>query len=217
MDRIRTAFAASVVISRGKKSGHNPWQQDHHKAMDAKRGVLKRSKYISILDRWQNDEVYRASHLLHGWTDEWVKYFDYISKIDISHNAPCRQRLRDENTVYMSGVDSNKQAGPLCQRPDYKSSANALVSLQRAQGKGVPQIPMHLRTRQNNTLDPAVQQHLEWLNWKTYFSPSSSSTLWMARMAPSRVAKQRMVGSEIIPTTPESRTNSCKETCTERS
>ena len=32
--------------------------------------------------------------------------------------------------------------------------------------------------QQNNTLDPAFQQHLEWLrfNWKTYFSSSSSST-----------------------------------------
>ena len=45
-----------------------------------------------------------------------------------------------------------------------------LVSLQRAQGKGVHHIPVHLRTRQNNTLDPAVQQHLERLsfNWKTF-------------------------------------------------
>ena len=54
LDRIREAFAAlrnpyyrtSEVISRGKKSGHNPWQQDHRKAMDAKRGVLKRGKYL---------------------------------------------------------------------------------------------------------------------------------------------------------------------------
>ena len=183
MDRIRTAsgalkktlcYRASVIITRGKKSGHNLWQQDHQKAMDVKRGVLKRGKYTSTLDRWQNDEAYRASHLVHGWTDEWVKYLDYISKIDVSHDAPYRQRLRYESTVYMRGVDSKKHAG----RPGYKSSANALVSLQRAQGKGVPQIPMHLRTRQNNTLDPAVQIHFEWLSfkWKMYFSSSSSST-----------------------------------------
>ena len=67
----------------------------------------------------------------------------------------------------MKGVDANKQAGPLCQRPDFKSSANALVSLQGAQGKGVPHIPIKDRTRQDNTLDVAVQKHLEWLkfNW----------------------------------------------------
>ena len=184
MDRIITASAAlktafyrtSVIISRGKKSGHYPWQQDHQKAMDAKRGALKRGKYTFLLDRWQNDEVYRAFQLVHGLTDEWVKYLDCITKIDISHDAPHRQRQQDESTVYMRGVDSNKQAGPLCQRPGYKSSANALVSLQRAQGKGVPQIPMHLRTRQNNTWDPAVQQPLECLSFKWKTSSSSSST-----------------------------------------
>ena len=53
-----------------------------------------------------------------------------------------------------------------------------LFSLQRAQGKGVPHISKKLRTRQHDTLDPAVHQHLEWLsfNWQTYFSSSSSST-----------------------------------------
>ena len=168
-----------------------------------------------------------------NWCTVWLtsgSRFNYISKIDISHDARYRQRLRYESTVYMRSVDSNKQAVPWCQRPGYKSSANALVSLQRAQGKGVHQIPMHLRTRQNNTLDPAVQQHLEWLsfNWKTYFSSSSSPT-WtespnaveffilgpsMARMPLSRVARQRMVGSATTTTTPESRTDWYKETCT---
>ena len=95
----------------------------------------------------------------------------------------------------------------------YKSSAQTLVSLRQAQGKGLPQHPtqnpMRLRTRQNITLDPAVQQHLEWLSpdRKTYFSSSSSSTRTekpnvveffvcgpsMARLALSRVARQRIV------------------------
>ena len=57
MERIRTAFAAlkipyyraSVIISRDKKSGHNPWQEDLRKNMDAKRGALKRGKYNSLM------------------------------------------------------------------------------------------------------------------------------------------------------------------------
>ena len=125
---------------------------DHAKAMDARRGATKNSrKFTTVLDRWQNDEIYRASQLVHGWTEEYVKYLDYISKIDIIYDAPYNQRNR---------------------------SANALVSTQREQGKGVLHIPMNLRTRQRDTLDPAVQQHLEWLslNWKTYYSSSSFST-----------------------------------------
>ena len=43
------------------------------KTMDAKREVLKRGKYTSTLDRWQNDDENRASQLVHGWADEWVK------------------------------------------------------------------------------------------------------------------------------------------------
>ena len=58
-DRIRIAFAAfktpycrtAVIRSKGLKSGHNSWQKDHHKVMDAKRGVPKRGKYTSLWDR----------------------------------------------------------------------------------------------------------------------------------------------------------------------
>ena len=70
----------------------------------------KTRKYTSKLDRWQNDEVYRAPQLVHGWTDEWVKYLDYTSKIDISHDAPHRHRPRYESTGYMrASIPRNKQ------------------------------------------------------------------------------------------------------------
>ena len=97
MDRIRTTFAAlktpyysaSKEISRGKKSGHNPWKQDHQKAKKAKRGVLKRGKYTFTLDRWQNDEVYRESYLVHNWTEEYVKYLDmHLVDNDYDMKAP---------------------------------------------------------------------------------------------------------------------------------
>ena len=184
--------------------------------MDAKRGALKRGKYNSLMDRWQNDEVYRESQLVHGWTDEWVKYLNYISKIAISHDAPHRQRQRYESTVCMRSVHSNKQAGPLCQRPDFQSAANALVSLQQAQGKGVPHIPKKLRTRQHDTFPPSlgvVEFQLADVflvifilnmdrkpNVVEFFILGPS----MARLALWRVARQRMVGSAITTTTPES-------------
>ena len=99
MERTKQAFAAlktphyraSVIISRGKKSDHNPWQMDHQKAMDAKGVVQKRGKYTSRLDRWQLDEEDRASQLAIGWTETHVRYLDHITEIDISYNAPYRQ------------------------------------------------------------------------------------------------------------------------------
>ena len=155
MERIRAACAAfetpyfrtTAILSKGRKSGLNPWQTDHAKAMDTRRGATKNSHKITYILDWQNDEIYRASQLVHGWTEEYVKYFDYISQIDISYEAPYKQKIIYGSALFMRGVHSNKQAGPLCQRPDNKSSANALVSIQREQGKVVPHIPMHLRTR----------------------------------------------------------------------
>ena len=119
--RIRVAFAAlktpyyrtAITLSSGKKSGHNQWQMDHLKAMDAKRGATQRRDDTSVLSRWQNDEIYRASHLAHGWTETYVKYLDCISQIDISREAPHRQQHRCESTLYMRGVDSNLQAEAL--------------------------------------------------------------------------------------------------------
>ena len=53
----------------------------------------------------------------------------------------------------MRSVDPDPQAGPLRTREDDEPSTHALVSRQQDQCKGVPQIPLHLRTRQHNTLD----------------------------------------------------------------
>ena len=61
MDRIREAFEALKAPhyrTARKKCGPNPWQQDHRKARDAKRGATKKDKYTSMWDRWQNDEVF---------------------------------------------------------------------------------------------------------------------------------------------------------------
>ena len=46
--------------------------------------------------------------------DRRVGQVDCISKIDIRHDAPYQQRLRNGSTIHMRSVDSNKQAGPLC-------------------------------------------------------------------------------------------------------
>ena len=54
MDRSRAAFAAlkipyyrtTVILSNGRKSGHNQWQMDHQKAIDARRGATKRRIHL---------------------------------------------------------------------------------------------------------------------------------------------------------------------------
>ena len=165
------------------------------------------------------------------WADEAQR-----GEISLYREMEMRNRLfRELQATDCQEIEESRRiyCGPQCQRPGDKSSANALVSIQREQDKGVPHIPMHLRTRQRDTLDPKVQQHFEWLsfNWKTYFSSSSSSTwtespTWWssaslgpskARMVLPRMARQRMAGSAISPTKLESRTDKYKGTCIETS
>ena len=123
LDRIRAAFEAlkapyyrtAPIISRGKKFGHNPWQQDHHRARDALKGATKKDKYTPIWDRWQR-ETKSIEHLV-------------------------GREGRYNNVVHLRSLDSNRQAGPLCERLGYEEAARALVSLQDAEGHTVHHIP----------------------------------------------------------------------------
>ena len=158
MDSIKARFEALIAPhcrakfrSRGKRHGHNQWQKDHAKAVD----------HPPTLSRWQNDEIFRASQVATGWTETYVKYFDYFTTVDIKHDAPHRQRNRYENMIFMRSDDPYSQAGPLWTREDYKTITSALMCLQQEQGKGMPHIPMPVRTRQHNTLDRTIQQYLE--------------------------------------------------------
>ena len=137
-------FRTSAIAARGCKFGPNLWQEHHHKANDAPRGASKgKRECTSIWDRWQNDD-YRKSQLVHDWSDAWVRYSDHIAQIDISHKAPNEQMERYKNLLYFLGVDENKQAPPLPQRPGYQDATNALVDMQKQswQDLGIPFIPI---------------------------------------------------------------------------
>ena len=114
MNRIKARFEALIapycgatLQSRGRKLGHNQGHKDHTKAADAKRGAKKPGDHPSILSRWQNDEIYRASQVAIGWTETYVKYLDYLTTVDIKHDAPHRQSFRCENMILMRSDDPN--------------------------------------------------------------------------------------------------------------
>ena len=56
--------------------------------------INKKGTYSSILDRFQNGEVFHASQLQHNWTEEWCEYLVYIRTIDISLKALPEQLER---------------------------------------------------------------------------------------------------------------------------
>ena len=151
--------------------------------------VLRKVK-VSILRYGTGGRMmkfYRTSQLAHNWTDAWVRSSAFIVHFDISHNAPSSQSERQANLIHLRSLDSNKQAGPLWERSGSQEAKRVLPSLQTAERQGVHHIPVDIRTRQNNTLDPAVQEYLDWLSfhWAEHFAepqnserqqPSSSSS-----------------------------------------
>ena len=78
-------FFARVDRSRSKKHDETQWQQDHWKAVDAKRGAKTHDKATNTI-RWQQDEKYRNSQLAHGWTEEYCGP-EHLATIEISYIA----------------------------------------------------------------------------------------------------------------------------------
>ena len=41
-----------------------------------------------------------APQLAIGWTETYVKYLDHLTTVDIKHDAPHRQRNRNDNMIF---------------------------------------------------------------------------------------------------------------------
>ena len=77
--------------------------------------------YSSTLERWQKDEEERISQMAIIRTDVYCRYLDYLTRIDISHEAAYSQGSRHESTINVQSIDSNLQARPMKKR-DYQSA-----------------------------------------------------------------------------------------------
>ena len=115
--------------TRWAKHGVQPWQKHHFLAKEFMRKINKKWTYSSILDRFQNDEVFHASQLQHNWTKEWCKYFDYIRTIDISHKAPPEQLERYDTLYHFRYHPQQMETSPMKSRPDYHETTRAIVSM----------------------------------------------------------------------------------------
>ena len=128
---------------------------------------------MSIWDRWQRDEIYRKSQLVHEWSDVWMRYLGLIAKIDISHTAPLLQRER-YNNHFTCGVSTKI------------SAKKAFVDMHKQvrQDCGVP----FIRKVEGNACKISsilqCKRYLEWLRttWAGYFAEEqpqpTSSSFW---------------------------------------
>ena len=191
MQRIKAAFEVlkapwfrtSAITATGCKHGPNLWQEHHHKAKDAQRGCSKgKRQCTSMWDRWQRDETYRESQVVHEWSDAWVRYFGHVANIDISHTAPHSQRQRYNNVLYLRSVNEDKQAPPLPQRPGYKDAKKHWLMCRSKWDKNAELLlsQKFARQRLHNQLDPSMQRYLERLStdWAEYFAEERPPPTW---------------------------------------
>ena len=153
------AFCPRINRPRDKKCGESQRQQDHWKAVDAIRGTTKRGHDTTTI-RWRKNEKYRNSQLAHGWTEEYCRYLDYLTTIDISHVATWEQRHRYESTITVARTTQDRQDGPMNTRKDFKPTTQVLASLRQEQGRQNSPTPKNARTRQR-PFDEELQAKLE--------------------------------------------------------
>ena len=116
---------------RGAKHGAQLWQKHHSEAKEFMSNITQKGKYTSILDRFQNDEVFHASQRQHNCTEEWCKYLDYVRTIDITHRAPPEQRERYDALYHFRYHPKFMERGPMKSRPDYHETTRAIKGANR--------------------------------------------------------------------------------------
>ena len=154
--------------TRGARHGAQSWQKLHFLAKEFMRKNGKKGIYTSILDRFQNGEVFHASQLQHNWTKE-CEYLDYNRTIDISHQA-LHHNWNDTLRCIIFRYDLKQMTrGPTKSRPDYHQTTRAIVNM----NKEASQIQESKRRHKyREDLDPDKLDWLVWLshNWKWHFA-----------------------------------------------
>ena len=116
---------------RGAKHGAQLWQKHHFEAKEFLRKIMQKGEYKSILDRFQNDDVFHARQRQHNWTEAWSKKLDYVRTIDITHRSPPEQRERYAALYHFRYHPKYMERGLLKSRPEYHETSRTIVSMNR--------------------------------------------------------------------------------------
>ena len=126
-------------------------------------------------------EKYRNSQRADGWTEEYCRYLDYLTTIDISYTAPWHQKHRYESTNTLAGNVADRQAGPMKARRDFRPTTQILANLRQEQGgrqnSFIPKNESEAKTTRRR-IASRIRTDMStfssfWSsppNWRTYFS-----------------------------------------------
>ena len=146
------------IPRNARRHGAQPWHKHHFLAKEFLRKIGEKGIYLSILDRFQNDEVFHASQLHKNWTIEWCEYLDYIRTIGISHRASPEQ-LERYAALYHFRYDPkhSKKEDTIKSRPDYHQTTRAIGSMNKEAGQ------IQEPERRHNYREDLDPEKLDWL------------------------------------------------------
>ena len=84
----------------------------------------------TLLKSGGNSTTSTGIHRAHGWTEEYCRYLDYLTTIDIYYMAPWHQRHRYESSITLACND--RQAGKMKARKIQTHFENSRKSLTRS-------------------------------------------------------------------------------------
>ena len=149
-----------IVISR---CSPNSWQQHHRQARDALRSATKGERTCtSIWDRWQSDEIYRNFQLSHCRSDTWVRFLDTSTSATMLARAERTICESASFTKFLTRASRQDHCGRDQRIEKRKRNCQVFSSQQRK--KQVTHIQASDWKREQNRLDPSLQEYLEWLS-----------------------------------------------------
>ena len=123
-------YLARISRSRGKKHGETQWQQDHWKAMDARRGA-GRTQLKSVGTRIKSTEI--LSKLMDARRILPILGLPHDDRHLLHRTLASQTRVR--NTTMLVCNDDDRQAGPMRARRDLESTTQPITVLRQEQGR----------------------------------------------------------------------------------
>ena len=137
-----------------------------------KQGAGKHCKHESILDRWRNDDLYRAGQAEeHGWIIERVKYLQFVTSVGISNTAPnfLNTSLREYGALIFLTFPRAKEHGEttnLILQSKHNLSGYAKIGTPVSQHRHHPHLPRHGRKPRHGGMSQRWEDHQQWREWR---------------------------------------------------
>ena len=125
--------------------------------------IKRKENVCRFLTASNGTKPFMKVNLVHGWTEPWCRYLDYIANIDISHHASPGQRARYAGLYHLRCGSDNFIMKTMKARPDYQMATSAMRSVDQEAG-----VKPQLMLKSNSARDDFDPRKRNWLTWLSH-------------------------------------------------